>query len=74
MNSESEVTFKEKLGARLMNFPMLRQLLFEFWFRVVFILFLLGGSRRAFRGGAAPPPRDRIAVDGLHGIERTSRP
>ena len=29
MNSEPELTFKEKLGMKLMNFPMLRQLLFE---------------------------------------------
>src|SRR5437764_521365 len=42
MESEPEPTKKEKLGQKLENFPLLRQLVFEFWFRLVFLAFLLG--------------------------------
>ena len=42
MDSEPEPTRKEKLAQKLENFPLLRQLVFEFWFRLVFISFLLG--------------------------------
>src|SRR5258707_10175088 len=42
MDSEPELTIKEKLAQKLENFPLLRQLVFEFWFRLVFLVFLLG--------------------------------
>lgn len=68
MDSETKLTFKEKLGERLAEYPLLRQLIFEFWFLLIFGVVVVTGLAMAL----CLPKMWRVSPSGFLPIIRIS--
>ncbi|MBI3414132.1 MAG: hypothetical protein HY043_02240 [Verrucomicrobia bacterium] len=68
MDPEGKTTFKEKLGERLAEYPLLRQLIFEFWFLLIFGLIVLASLTMA----VCLPKMWRVSPPGFLPIIRIS--